>query len=105
MTTAIIAQPHVLATGKAHGPGPVEWQTANGSRVVVIGRTYQDERTLGRSIYVAGGTLEECRNAAQRAGFVGAEADARKADLRALLAVGFDEWQLHRAEYDAEDWS
>lgn len=65
-------------------------------------RAHQDAYTLGRSRFVAGGMLEQCTSAAERAGYIGAEADARKADLRAMMAVGFDEWQLHRREYDEE---
>jgi hypothetical protein len=61
-----------------------------------------DAYTHGRSRYVSGGTLEQCTSPAERAGYIGAEADARKADLRAMLAVDFDEWQLHRHEYDDE---
>ena len=60
--------------------------------------------TRGRALYVAGGTLEECTSTAMRAGFVGAEADGRRADLRAMLAVSFDEWKLHRSEYDGQEW-
>lgn len=90
------ALPAVLPTAPSTvQPGPRTGQNRRNA-------AYQDAYTLGRSRFVAGEMLEQCTSPAERAGYIGAEADARKADLRAMLAVGFDEWQLHRREYDEE---
>jgi hypothetical protein len=60
----------------------------------------QDEKTHGRARYVAGQTLDQCQSPAERSGYIGAEADGRRAELKAMLAVDFDEWKAHRTEYD-----
>lgn len=64
----------------------------------------RDQVTLGRSLYYSGGTLDQCYTPAMRSGFCGAEADCRRADLAAMLEVSFDEWKLHRDEYDSVNW-
>jgi len=94
MTTAIVPSPRILAVGRIQGQSPIEWKTQH--------QATQDAYTLGRSRYYAGQRLEDCATVAERCGYTSAEADGRRAELRAMLDVSFDEWQLHRAEYDAD---
>jgi hypothetical protein len=98
MTTAIVApsSPRIIAVGKV-ADGSIELRTGPT-------REYQDAYTLGRSRFVAGGMLEDCATPAERAGFVGAESDARKADLRAGLAVDFDEWRHNHDAIGGDEW-
>lgn len=63
-----------------------------------------NQRTYGRSMYFAGRMLEDCTTPGQRAGYVGAEADCRRAMLQARLAVSLEEWRFNPGVLDGEDW-
>lgn len=67
-------------------------------------RDLVDQYTQGRAKFVAGKLLEDCETPAQRAGYVGAEADCRRNDLEAMMAVSLDEWRSNPQALEEVGW-